>query len=57
MVWQFKTDFLEKKDLMISVLKSFEQAFEELKTSKHFKNILGLILSLGNILNGGTAKG
>lgn len=42
---------------MLKVLKKFSQAFDELKNSKHFKNILAMVLSLGNILNGGTAKG
>lgn len=57
MVWQFKIDFSEKKDLIYQILKNFENAFDELKTSANFKKVLGMILSLGNILNGGTAKG
>ena len=56
-VWQFKFFFQMSKDPMIAVLKSFEQAFEEIRTSKHFRNVLSFILSLGNILNGGTQKG
>ena len=32
-------------------------ACEEIKTNQHFKLFLGTILSLGNILNGGTSKG
>ena len=32
-------------------------ACEELKNSQHFHELLGTILSLGNIMNGGTAKG
>lgn len=39
------------------MLKYFENAFDELKNSKNFKKILGMILSIGNILNGQTAKG
>ena len=57
MVWQFKLDYSEKKDLIYQIFKHFENAFEELKTSVNFKKILGAILSIGNILNGGTAKG
>ncbi len=56
-VWQFKNDFPEKKEIIQSVQKNFEHAFDELTNSKHFKKILGFILALGNILNGGTAKG
>jgi Formin Homology 2 Domain len=37
--------------------RSFEAAFDELKKSAYLKKILGFILSLGNIMNGGTAKG
>ena len=32
-------------------------ACKELKNNKHFHEILGTILSLGNIMNGGTSKG
>ena len=56
-VWQFKLDFPDKRDIVVNVSKSFEAGFEELRSSVHFKKILGFILALGNILNGGTAKG
>ena len=56
-VWQFKIEFSEKKVNIEDIQKNFEHAFEEIKTSKSFKKILGFILCLGNILNGGTAKG
>ena len=32
-------------------------ACEQLKNNKHFQELLGTILSLGNIMNGGTSKG
>eukprot|EP00347_Sterkiella_histriomuscorum_P022668 403337606 len=56
-VWQFKLDFPERKDVITTVQKYFEQAFEELRDSKYLKKIFGFILALGNIMNGGTAKG
>lgn len=56
-VWQFKLDFPEKREVVNQVHKHFENAFEELKTSKNLKKIFGFILALGNILNGGTQKG
>ncbi len=57
LVWQFRTDFPEKKESIIKTLDHFEKAFDELKDSKYFKKMLGFILSIGNILNGGTNKG
>jgi hypothetical protein len=56
-IWQFKHEFPEKRDLVVNVQKSFDAAFEEIKSSVYFKKILGYILALGNLLNGGTAKG
>ena len=56
-VWQFKIEFSEKKNLVLNIHKSFEHAFDEVRNSKYLKKILGFILCLGNILNGGTAKG
>lgn len=56
-VWQFKLDFHEKRDSVVNVQKYFEQAFDELRSSKYLKKIFGYILSIGNIMNGGTAKG
>lgn len=53
-VWQFKNEFPEKLVLVQSVQKNFENAFDELRNSVRFKKILGFILGLGNILNGGT---
>lgn len=42
---------------MTNTQRQFENAFEEIKSSPSFKKILGFILGLGNILNGGTQKG
>ncbi len=53
-VWQFKLDFPDKRDIVVNTQKNFENAFEELRQNKNFKKILGFILALGNILNGGT---
>lgn len=53
-VWQFKLDFPDRKEAVANVQKQFENAFEELKTSKYLKKIFGFILALGNIMNGGT---
>jgi hypothetical protein len=53
-VWQFKIEFPEKKDIVVNTQKQFENAFDEIKNSPSFKKILGFILAPGNILNGGT---
>ncbi len=50
-------DFPEKQSIVVNVQKAFEAAFEELKTNVYFKKILGYILALGNIMNGGTQRG
>mmetsp|Transcript_22658 Transcript_22658/g.21827 ORF Transcript_22658/g.21827 Transcript_22658/m.21827 type:complete len:183 (+) Transcript_22658:1774-2322(+) len=57
MVWQYKAELPEKRQQIINSQKNFEQGFEELKNSQYFNKILGYILSIGNILNGGTNKG
>jgi len=56
-VWQFKHEFPEKRDVVVNVQKSFEAAFDELRNSVYLKKIFGYILALGNLLNGGTQKG
>lgn len=56
-LWQFEFEFPEKRDLVKNTLKNFDLAFEEIRSSAYFKKILGFILALGNILNGGTTKG
>ena len=52
--WQFKLEFPERRDVIVQVHKHFENAFEELRSSKSLRKIFGFILALGNILNGGT---
>ena len=56
-IWQFKLEFPEKREIVVNTQRNFENAFEEIRTSTYFKKILGFILGLGNILNGGTQKG
>lgn len=56
-MWQFKEDFPDKKEAILNTFKHFDHAFEEIKNCKSFKKMLGYILSIGNILNGGTNKG
>lgn len=56
-VWQFKLEFPDKLKVVFNVQKNFELAFDELRHSVPFKKILGFILAMGNIMNGGTQKG
>ena len=56
-VWStiLKYDFLIPR--LEESFKYLIPACEELKNNKHFHEVLGTILALGNIMNGGTAKG
>lgn len=56
-LWQFEQEFPEKRNLVKNTLNNFELAFKEIRDSAYFKKILGFILALGNIMNGGTTKG
>jgi len=56
-VWQVKLDWPERKEGMLQVLKTFEHAFDEVRHCEILKKILSILLSLGNIMNGGTNKG
>lgn len=55
-VWQFKLEFPEKREIVLTTQKMFENAFSEIRNSVWYKRILGFILALGNILNGGNAQ-
>ena len=56
-VWSsiLKYDFLIPR--LEESFKYLIPACDELKNNKHFHEVLGTILALGNIMNGGTAKG
>lgn len=56
-VWQFKLDFPEKRDIVAKVQIAYENAFQELRSNSWLKKIFGYILAFGNIMNGGTARG
>ena len=56
-VWQFKNDFPEKRDIVVNVQRAYLAAFDEIRGNVYLKKILSYILALGNIMNGGTARG
>ena len=56
-VWDFKDKWETVKVMVVEFHKKIMLAFTELETNKIFFRIISMCLSIGNILNGGTAKG
>jgi hypothetical protein len=52
-IWAFKLDFVEQKEFFKDFNKALKLAFKSIKESDTLKSLLGIILGLGNILNGG----
>jgi hypothetical protein len=56
-IWSLTNKFEEKLPGLTESLEYMVSACDEIKNNKHFKLILSIILGLGNILNGGSARG
>ena len=56
-VWTFKHSWCEEKEIVEIFYTRIMNAYKELETNKYFLKIVGMTLSIGNILNGGTPKG
>ena len=56
-IWSLTNKFEEKLSGVTESLEYMVSACDEIKTNKHFKLILSIILGLGNILNGGSIRG
>jgi hypothetical protein len=56
-IWSLTNKFEEKLPGLSESLEYMISACDEIKTNKHFKLILSIILGLGNILNGGSTRG
>ena len=56
-IWSLTNKFEEKLPGITESLEYMVSACDEIKNNKHFKLILSIILGLGNILNGGSARG
>lgn len=56
-VWAFKASWLEEKEVVINFHAKIMHAYKEIETNQFFLKIVGMTLSIGNILNGGTPKG
>jgi len=55
--WNFIYEFVENFNPINSSLDYIKKANEEIKNSEIFKKLLAYVLTIGNILNGGTQKG
>jgi len=55
--WMFKLQFKARYKLIEENLTGFQQTCEELMSSKVLPNIISAVLTVGNYLNGGTARG
>ena len=56
-IWSLTNKFEEKLPGLLESLEHMVNACNEIKNNKYFKLILSIILGLGNILNGGSARG
>ena len=56
-VWAFKASWLEEKEVVINFYAKIMHAYQEIESNQFFLKIVGMTLSIGNILNGGTPKG
>ena len=56
-LWAFKLDYDGNESEVAEPLMDLKQGIEDLKNNKTFKFILALMLTVGNFLNGASAKG
>ena len=56
-MWIFKLQFKVSLDDLISTINLLSKSLKEIKENKNLIKILSYIVTIGNILNGGTAKG
>jgi len=55
--WMYSLQFENSLVVVDKPLEAIEKSLELLKQSEHFKTFLGVVLAVGNYLNGGTKKG
>ena len=55
--WSFSIDLDDNLKQIKKPIEVLRNAMDVTRSSEAFKKILGLVLSLGNYMNGGTAKG
>ena len=56
-VWAFSFQWADERTLAEVYCRNILAAYNEIKTNSAFMMILGQVLAIGNVLNGGTAKG
>lgn len=56
-VWTFKGKWQEEKEIVDNFYKNIMHAYSNIESNKHFLQVVGYTLGIGNILNGGTNKG
>lgn len=56
-VWTFKSNWIEEKAIVELFYTRIMNAYTQIETSKYFLQMIGYVLTIGNILNGGTPKG
>lgn len=55
-MWHFKAGWNYEKGVMSEQLDGMKKAFNEIMNNKMFLDILGMALTVGNVLNGGNAQ-
>lgn len=56
-MWKFKTEWQEEKEALEEIVAKQRVLYNEVKTNKYMHRILARALAIGNVINGGTAKG
>ena len=56
-MWNFKDKWDGECEKFLKILETQRTLYEELKSNEGLHNLLGRILAIGNVLNGGTVKG
>ena len=56
-VWVFKSEFVDDKIWLEKSIEAMGLLFSFLETNTTMYKVLGMALAVGNIMNGGTAKG
>ena len=56
-MWAFRANWRDEKEFTEDQVKQMNLLFDYLRSDKYFNKILGMILAIGNVMNGGTPKG
>ena len=56
-MWKFAAEWSEEKGGLEKTIKAQVVLYKEIRTNKQIQKVLALALAIGNVINGGTAKG